>query len=442
MRRIACNSWVVVASLVLALAGCKSGDDDDSEVGAPPTNHGPQAGGGDDPKGGASAAGSSGGGAQAGRGGSSSGEGGTGQAGNGGSSSAGSGGSSGGSGSASTDAGSGGNEPTPFPDTPLSKLPQSFAGAICDALRDCLGESKLRELTRREACESAVEAELRAKDFAHMDGSVSAGRVLYNPKQLEACLDGIVGLGCDVLNHSFPKPCPDVIDGNVESGGECVIGADCKGNAYCAGSATCPSKCAALLGVGATCDGDGQCGDGLDCIGGKCTAPGLAGDDCGGGSGKYCALGLNCKGATDTVVGSCVDNAAIQVGAENGECEPGGNLCKDGLSCVYDGSGGFRCEAAVASGGACHLGLPGQCPPEEYCNSTEVTVASTCKKLPGDGQACVLNGLCKGGLVCVAGSGSGTCHAIAANGEDCVSNATCRSGNCSDGKCEPPPACL
>jgi hypothetical protein len=107
---------------------------------------------------------------------------------------------------------------------------------------------------------------------------------------------------------------------------------------------------------------------------------------------------------------------------------------------VFDGSSGFHCEQAVSAGGACHLGLPGQCPNDEYCDATEVTAASTCRKLPGAGQPCVLNGLCKGGLLCVANDN--TCHPVADNGGECVSDATCRSGNCESGRCEPPPSCM
>jgi hypothetical protein len=220
-----------------------------------------------------------------------------------------------------------------------------------------------------------------------------------------------------------------------------VITADCEGAAFCA-SDSCPSRCTALLGVDESCSGDDQCGDGLDCSGGKCVAAAQAGDECGGATGKFCALGLNCRGATDTQAGSCVSNAEVQVGAEGAVCEPGGALCKDGLSCVFDGDDGFRCEPAVSSGGACHLGLPGQCPNDEYCDATEVTAISTCRKLPGAGQDCVLNGLCKGGLVCVSSGGSSTCHEIADNAGECVSDATCRSNHCVDGHCEPPPACM
>jgi hypothetical protein len=431
MRRNACDSWIVVAQLVVLLTGCGSSGDDDEPNDGPSTN-GPQAGQGN--AGDRAGAGAAGSGAQAGRGD----DGGATQPGDDASTRAGSGGNGGNAGAAGMDSGS---EPTPFPETPLSELPQAFAGAICDALLGCLGEAKLRELTRREGCDAAVEAELRAKDFAHMDSSISAGRVLYDPERLEECLEGIAALECDVLTQTFPAPCTAVLDGNVAVGEECVITADCEGSAFCA-SDSCPSKCTALLAEGTSCSGSDQCGDGLDCSGGECIAAAQSGGECGGGSGKACALGLNCKGATDTEVGTCVANAEIQVGDAGDVCEPGGELCKDGLSCVFDGGTGFHCEAAVSAGGACHLGLPGQCPSDEYCDATEVTAESTCRKLPGAGEDCVLNGLCKGGLVCVADGGSNVCHAVADNGGECVSNATCRSDHCASGLCEPPPACM
>jgi hypothetical protein len=437
MRRIACKPSWIAALVVLLLAGCKSGDDD-SDMQDTPSANGPDKT------------------AEAGRG--SDGSAGTGAA-HGGSGSAGthSGGSSAGAseaGSGATDepgdSGNGGSDgltpdempdpSVPLPMTPLSDLPQVFAGAICSALRDCLGDSKLRELTRREDCATAVGAELRAKDFAHMDTAVSVGHVLYDPEHLGECVDGIRALSCDVLTHTFPQPCVDVLDGNVAIDGECTITAECEGAAFCS-TASCPSKCTALLAKDASCNADDQCADGLGCIGGKCTAASEAGEDCGGGSGKACALGLNCKGATDSETGSCVSNAEIQVGSEGDACEPGGALCKDGLSCVFAGGSAFHCEAAVGEGGACHLGLPGQCPPAQYCDATEVTAASTCRDLPGLDQPCVLNGLCKGGLVCIQDGDQRVCRAIADNGDECADDVACRSGRCLSGRCAPPLSC-
>lgn len=437
MRRVACKPLWIAAQVVLLLAACKSGDDDPEMQDTPSANgpdHTAEAGRGSE--GSASAGGTSAGHAGAG----STGDSGS-SAGDGSEAGSGESGDSGNAGSDATPPDELPDPSVPLPMTPLSDLPQVFAGAICGALRDCLGESKLRELTHRESCGTAVTAELRAKDFAHMDAAVSAGHVLYDPDHLSECVDGIRALSCDVLTHTFPQPCVDVLDGNVAIGEPCTITAECEGAAFCSGADICPSTCAALLAEGASCNGDDQCSDGLGCIGGKCTAASRAGEDCGGTSGKVCALGFNCKGATDTDIGSCVTNAEIQVGDEGDACEPGGALCKDGLSCVFAGNGAFHCEAAVASGEACHLGLPGQCPNEQYCDSTEITAASTCRDLPGVDQPCVLGALCQGGSVCIQDGDQRVCRAIADNGGGCADDVACRSGRCLSGQCAPPPSC-
>jgi hypothetical protein len=131
----------------------------------------------------------------------------------------------------------------------------------------------------------------------------------------------------------------------------------------------------------------------------------------------------------------------VQVGNQDDACEPGGSLCKDGLSCVYASGSAFHCEPAVASGASCHLGLPGQCPNDEYCDTTEVTAKSVCRALPSVGQACVLAGLCAPGLVCVVEGQAHNCRAIEDNCGACNDDAACRSGKCDQGKCTPPPAC-
>jgi hypothetical protein len=324
----------------------------------------------------------------------------------------------------------------------LDELPDAFAEAICGALLDCVGPSKLRELTEREDCESTVGAELRAKDFAYMDEAIAAGHVLYDPAQLPACSAGIRALGCDVLTRNFPDVCVEVLEGNIAIGGECAITAECEGTAFCTRGDRCPSTCQPLLDAGDECTDDGQCGDDLACLAGTCGALSVDGEPCAGDSGKACALGLSCVGSTDTEAGTCEPNADVQVRDAGEACTPGGTLCKEGLSCVFDGGAGFHCEAAVESGEACHLGLPGQCPSDEYCDTTEITEPGTCRALPDAGEACVLGDLCLGGNTCVLDGSTGTCQSIADNGEACDSDAACRSGHCASGECEPPPACL
>lgn len=344
----------------------------------------------------------------------------------------------------STASGDAGADPVLQPpgDTSLAKLPEAFASAICAALEACVGRAKLADLMQREPCVVRVAAELRATEFAYMDVAISAGRVLYDPSKLTECQDGIRALECDVLSHSYPQACVDVLEGNVQLDGECVSSAECTGTAFCSSSDTCPSKCTARFAAATACASDGQCDEDLLCLGGKCTAPAGDGETCAGTSGKFCALGLNCVGATDTASGKCATNASVQVGATGDVCVPGGKLCKEGLSCVYDGTSAFVCEAAVDSGAACHLGLPGQCPSDEYCDATEVTAKSVCKKLPAAGKACALAGLCAGGAACISGGPAPTCRAIEDNGGACAADAACRSGSCTGGKCEPPKACM
>jgi len=343
-----------------------------------------------------------------------------------------------------TGGGTGGKDPgtQPSGDGSLATLPDAFAVAICDALLDCVGPAKLSDLLQREPCVVRVAGELRATDFAYMDVAISAGRVLYDPTKLAECQDGIRALKCTVLSHSYPQACVDVLEGNVALDGECVSSAECMGTAFCSSSDTCPSKCTARFAAGTACKSDGQCDEDLLCLGGKCEKPAGDGDTCAGSSGKFCALGLNCVGSTDTASGKCATNASVQVGAIGDVCVPGGKLCKEGLSCVYDGKSAFVCEAAVDSGAACHLGLPGQCPSDEYCDATEVTAKSTCKKLPAAGKPCALAKLCAGGAACVTGGPAPTCRAIEDNGGACTSDATCRSGSCTAGKCAPPKACM
>lgn len=321
---------------------------------------------------------------------------------------------------------------------PLSELPAAFAGAICDALEACVGPAVLGQLMEREDCSGRITKELQATDFAHMDAAIAAGRVLYDPTKLEECTTGIRAMECDVIAYSYPQACVDVLQGNVAIDGECVISAECAGTAFCGGDGSCPSTCTALLDEGDACSGDSQCGDGLRCIGGQCAPPSKTGGDCGGDSGKVCALGFNCMGATDVAVGTCVPNADVQVGEVGEACEPGGLLCEDGLSCVFDGASSFTCEEKVGPGEECNLGLPGQCPVDEYCDTT----LGTCQPWPVDGELCVLSGDCAAGHACVPEGSEATCRAMQDNGGSCGADALCRSGNCVGGACMPPPACI
>jgi hypothetical protein len=337
--------------------------------------------------------------------------------------------------------GDGGNEPPVI--VPLAQVPSSLAGAICDALLGCLGESKLREVAGREDCEDRVTEELENGELAYIEDSIAAGRVLYNPAQLEDCLEGIRDMGCAVATDTYPDACVEVLAGNVPLDSECTISSECAGTAFCAGRDACPSTCQPLLGAGDACAADDECGDDLLCIGGECTELAAEGDDCGGTTGVICAIGLSCINFTEAP-GECTANAEVQAGELDDECSPTGTLCKEGLSCVpVDGdTEEWRCLEGVDGGETCRLALPGQCPVDHFCDAAEFYADGTCIPLPTDGEACVLTQLlCAPGFACVVEGEDPLCRSIVDNGGTCSGDAACRSGNCTGGECAPPVVC-
>jgi hypothetical protein len=132
----------------------------------------------------------------------------------------------------------------------------------------------------------------------------------------------------------------------------------------------------------------------------------------------------------------------VQIGAIGDVCTPGGALCKEGLSCAYDGEQGFNCQAAVAAGEPCHLALPTMCPIAQYCTAEDVTTDGLCAALPIEGESCVLGGECAGGHVCLsAGDNAVVCRRVRDLGQTCEVDAMCRSGRCAQGTCAATEVC-
>ena len=345
-----------------------------------------------------------------------------------------------GEGGESGEGGTGGSAPVVVP---LAEVPAEFAGAICDALEDCVGTRKLSDIAGGEDCKARFTAELEAGELAHIDDSISAGRVLYNPDQLAECLEGIRGMGCDVVTDTYPEACVEVIAGNVGQGEECAISSECEGTAFCAGRLECPSTCQPLLAEGDECLSDDECGDDLVCDG-TCIALAGEGDDCGGNSGVSCMIGLACINFTAEEPGTCTPNAEVLAGEVDDACDPTGTLCEEGLSCVPVSADPeeWRCREAVGADDACLLAIPGMCPAGYFCNATEFFAEGTCEALPEDGETCVLTQrICAPGFACVLEGEEPICRAIAENGETCTGDAACRSGNCTGGECAPPAIC-
>ncbi len=328
----------------------------------------------------------------------------------------------------------------PPADPEILEIATTFAESICVSLEACVGPTKLNELVGREDCELRVAAEFLARDLAVLEQSIQAGRVIYDESMLGACAEGLAAMGCAIATDTFPAACEETIKGTVAIGEACKIDSDCEGAAFCQMTG-CPSLCASLLEEGDSCHRTEDCGDGLLCEAGECARPARANEPCKGPTGKSCALGLNCWGATDVAAGTCHTNAETLARDEGEVCEPGGVLCKEGLSCVWNGLSNFHCEKKVAAGALCHPGLPGQCPSDHFCNALDVTAVGTCERLPAGGRPCVANGQCAPGYACVPGESEPVCARINYNDGACATDAACRSGYCNAGTCEIPPIC-
>lgn len=333
---------------------------------------------------------------------------------------------------------------TQDPGIPLEEVPGELAETLCERQIAC---SPLVEILvgSAEQCAAEWEKRIRQSSFDSMIDAVDDGRVTYDGRQAEACLDAWENVECVEL-HLDPEACSTVFTGSVPRGGECVIDQECEGDSICSFDDSCPGACTSRLAAGEVCDGnDDRCAEGLVCSEAtdRCARPGAEGDPCGGGVEAQCAGALYCQGeddATDTP-GECVPQEEVFAGAEGESCSfDDGALCGPGLSCVFEGEGdGFVCRRPNEDG-SCRLGFPAQCAVGEYCEGIDVAggvVDGTCAPLPGANEPCAQGLFCATGHVCREAE----CRALRENGQTCQANLECYSGYCVDGGCAPSVAC-
>ena len=322
----------------------------------------------------------------------------------------------------------------------VAQIAASLADAICAALNDCLGAQKLSALSGREPCAARLAAMLAQNDLGGLDQSIQQGRVQQHSDLLEACYEDVRALGCAIQTVRLPAACRAAIAGQVAAGGVCDIGSDCAGEAFC--PLQCPRQCTPVAAQGGACLRDEECKMGLICDRGFCAPPTAEAAACGGSTGAACAFGASCVGGSNTLSGVCASNASIQSGAVGAACSPSGMLCKEGLSCAWNGASGFSCQTAVGSGASCHLSLPSQCPLDQYCSAPDTMTPGQCAALPSDGQNCVLAGQCAPRHLCVSENSQAVCRRIGDLGDPCSGDPLCRSGSCEAGRCVVRAACL
>ncbi len=345
---------------------------------------------------------------------------------------------------------------TPVPsDIPLNELAEPLAGAICAGMESCA------PLYVPNACVARMTLLASASMVPALNAAVESGTIVYHGTEAEQCLadlshtcmfdgeespDSCLGNfvhNCVFDGAVFPVSCLAMAEGTVAAGWPCSIDAECAEGLHCAG-ATCPGACKARSGVGAACLGEDDCTPGLGCANGLCVTRLPQGSVCAGGDNE-CERGLFCRSLEGAATWTCVPMTAVMTGAENAPCIFGfaatQSLCKAGLSCVFTDNdvtkGGF-CKPQVASGAACGVALPTQCPGEEVC------VSGVCGAAPAVGSPCAPDvfDTCAVGATCDDGSSPvGKCVALTSNGAACSTDEACVSGNCYSWKCAPDQDC-
>jgi hypothetical protein len=334
----------------------------------------------------------------------------------------------------------------PNDDPAIIAFTSNLAASVCKALLGCLGQQKLDSFIGREDCQTRFTAAFSQSSFGTLQQSVEANRVKFHQDMLQKCYDDTEALACEIQNRRLPDSCQAAIEGQIAVGDVCSNAGECSGDAFCSQGA-CPRTCQTRAALGANCGSDDECASGGYCAQGKCTKPAAVTEACGGDTALFCTLGASCIGNTVAAsgmpakAGACKLNSDIQIHNEGETCQFTGELCVEGLSCAYNGTNGFTCQAAVPSGGTCRPAVPTMCPNGEFCDQTDISKQGSCKGLPTDGQACVLSGACAAGHVCVADGSSAVCKKIGALGDACTANGFCRSGYCIDASCGLPPVC-
>jgi hypothetical protein len=204
---------------------------------------------------------------------------------------------------------------------------------------------------------------------------------------------------CVVTNVPAGQNPGGVCPGPVCMGSSFTPGKTCNGAGACSGggTTTCPGNysCnAAGTACNVTCNDDGDCQVGFDCVSGNCRKE--KGQGCTVGS--ECASG-SCVDQTCCVSGSCSACDSCNVGGHLGDCwpialgatEPGCNA--SGMAC--DGSG--NCERV--NGQACTM--------DSQCISNQCTDDVCCN------EAC--DGTCRSCLGLETGGSTGTCANISSN---------------------------
>lgn len=325
------------------------------------------------------------------------------------------------------------------PPIPVDNLVTALLSSICKGVTTCPG-GQIGSLSF--ATEAGCLAFFGGSDLATFEeivASVKAGKTKYDAQQAAICFAEFAGK-CGGDDTTESPACTATFTGTVENAGVCTFNEQCKSLQCKKSSLGCPGTCVAKGAVGAGCQSQKECADGLLCVVQKCTSPAAmkVGSSCDGP--KQCGQDLFCD--LSNASGSC--QKLLTKGAQ---CS--GEGCAAGLVCALVGPGVASCLPKIAVGADCS-GVVSMSNPQELCVagncSGPANGAKTCKLKPG------VNGKCDAATPCVdfdlgcvanADGKTGTCKVLPLKGEKClnviqfgVSTPACSPlGSCKDGIC-------
>ncbi len=326
----------------------------------------------------------------------------------------------------------------------IDNLIQALLSSLCKGVPTC-PNGQIGSISF--ATESGCKAFFGSSNLAAIEeivASVKAGKTKYDPQQAAICFGEFAAM-CGANDDATASPaCTATFTGTVESGGVCAFNEQCKSSWCKKSSVSCPGTCGTKGAVGAGCQNQKECADGLLCVTQKCTSPAAMkiGSSCDGPN--QCGKDMFCNEAD--LPGSCQ-----KLLAKGANCSGGG--CQTGLVCALSGPGVATCIAKIALGADCS-GLVSMGNPDPLCTagfcSGPPNGAKTCKLKPGINGKCDAATSCKDfdlGCVPSADGQTGTCKVLPLKGEKClsviqfgVSTSACSPlGSCKNGICGAPP---
>ena len=275
---------------------------------------------------------------------------------------------------------------------------------------------------------------------ASLDQPERCGReCVYSPTAARACIDALRANPCSLTNNGTAAlACQNVWQGTQPAGGACSLSEECGVNQFCSLNMACPGACQARRTAGQVCVEERHCAAGLTCTNAMCVAPPMVGVACEGLGG--CSLGLLCSG------GQCRTSREVLISNQGQACNlQMGPLCREGLSCTVDtvsaGGATYVCRAPAATGGACRVGLPAQCPAGQACTETNLMrldFDGICAPAPStEGATCDGITGCATGFRCT----DSACVRVRENGDTCTGMGQCASSVCTGGACVAPMLC-